>query len=157
MKRREFISVAAGLGAGSVLAGSATRAMAEDYPKEEMLQIYLCDECGAMVQVMHPGEAPLVHCDEPMHLLVEKTADKGKEKHVPVIEKVDGGYKVSVGSVAHPMTESHFITAIQLITKDSAYTKSLKPGDKPEAVFCIDAEEVTARAHCNLHGLWKNT
>ncbi len=157
MKRREFISAAAGLGAGSVLAGTATRAMAEDYPKEEVLQIYRCDECGAMAQIVHPGEAPLVHCDEPMQLLVEKTTGRGKEKHVPVIEKVDGGYKVSVSSVAHPMTKSHFITAIQLITDDLVYTKALKPGDKPEAVFCIDAEEVTARAYCNLHGLWKST
>ena len=90
-----------------------------------------------------------------MELLVEKTEDKGKEKHVPVIEKIDGGYKVKVGSVAHPMTDSHMIAGIQLISEGRICSKALEPGDKPEAVFMTDATEVTARAYCNLHGLWK--
>ncbi len=157
MKRRDFFSVAAGIGAGGMLVGVASSAEADDRPPERVLQIYKCPKCGTIVEILHPGKKPtLVHCGVPMELLVAKTEDTGYEKHVPVIEKIDGGYKVKVGSVAHPMTEEHFIFAIQLIAEGRVCTVALKPGDKPEAVFQIDAEEVFARAYCNLHGLWKN-
>jgi superoxide reductase len=155
MKRRDFLTVAAGIGAGSMVAGTTRPAMAADRPAEETLQIYECKKCGTIVQILMPGKPSLVHCGQPMELLVEKTEDKGKEKHIPVIEKIDGGYKVKVGSVAHPMTESHMIAGIQLISEGAICSKALEPGDKPEAVFMTDAEEVTARAYCNLHGLWK--
>lgn len=157
MKRRDFFTVAAGIGAGSVVAGATGPAMAADRPAEEPLQIYKCKVCGTMVQIMEPGKPSLQHCGQPMELLVEKTEDAGKEKHVPVIEKIDGGYRVKVGSTPHPMTESHWIVGIQLIGEDCVFTKGLKAGDKPEAVFMTDATEVTARAYCNLHGLWKST
>jgi superoxide reductase len=91
-----------------------------------------------------------------MTLQVENTVDAAKEKHVPVIEKIDGGYKVSVGSVAHPMEEKHYIEWIELIAGDTAYRQFLKPGTTPEAVFMVDATEVSAREYCNLHGLWKS-
>jgi desulfoferrodoxin len=84
-------------------------------PAEAPLQIYKCKRCGTIVQIMKPGRPSLEHCGQPMELLVEKTEDEGREKHVPVIEKIDGGYKVKVGSVAHPMTDSHSILGIQLI------------------------------------------
>jgi len=156
MKRRDFFA-AAGLGAGSVLAVTAAPIVAadEERPPEKILQLYKCMRCGTIVQIMHPGKPTLVHCGVPMKLLVEKTQDTGYEKHVPVIEKIDRGYKVKVGSVPHPMEEAHYITVIQLITKDRVQTKALEPGEKPEAVFLTDAEEVFARAYCNLHGLWK--
>ena len=155
MKRRDFFTVAAGIGAGSMVAGATRTAMAEDRPAEKPLQIYKCKVCGAIVQIFKPGRPSLVHCGKPMELLVEKTEDEGREKHVPVVEKIDGGYRVKVGSVAHPMTESHSILGIQLIGKDCVCSKTLKPGDKPEAIFMTDATEVSARAYCNLHGLWK--
>ena len=162
MKRRDFITAstalgAAGLGMGSILNTSAESVAAEGRPPEKLLQIYECQRCGTMVEVVHPGKPTLVHCSVPMNLLVEKTEDVGREKHVPIIEKTDDGYKVRVGSVSHPMTESHYITAVQLITDQSVHTKALRPGDPPEATFCVSAEKVTARAHCNLHGLWKST
>lgn len=157
MKRRDFISVAAGLGAGAMMAGTAGSAMAAGMPEEAPLQLYKCKVCGTIVQVMLPGSASLKHCGQPMELMVEKTEDKGSEKHVPVIEKIEGGYKVKVGSVPHPMTESHLIMGIQLICEDGVCTKALKPGDKPEAVFKTDGNVVAARAYCNLHGLWKST
>jgi superoxide reductase len=90
-----------------------------------------------------------------MQLLDEKTADATTEKHVPVIEKIDGGYKVKVGSVPHPMEEKHFIEWIELLADGKAYRQFLKPNDAPEAVFKIDADSVNAREHCNVHGLWK--
>ena len=156
MKRRDFLTVAAGMGAGGMVAGVARPAMAADRPAEKPLQIYKCTKCATIVQIFQPGRPSLVHCGEPMELLVEKTEDKGREKHVPVVEKIDGGYKVKVGSAPHPMTEAHLIVGIQLIGEDWVCSKALKPGDKPEAVFMTDAEPVMARAYCNLHGLWKS-
>ena len=119
------------------------------------LQIYKCNICGNIVEVLHGGDGELVCCGEPMELLDEKTADTGKEKHVPVIEKIDGGYKVKVGSMPHPMEEKHYIEWIELLADGKAYRQFLQPGKPAEAVFKIEAPTVSAREHCNIHGLWK--
>ena len=121
----------------------------------EKLQVYKCEACGNIVEVLHGGGGELVCCGEPMKLQVENTVDAAKEKHVPVIEKVDGGVKVKVGSVAHPMEESHYIEWVEIIADGEAYRQFLNPGEAPEATFCIKAEQITAREYCNLHGLWK--
>jgi superoxide reductase len=121
----------------------------------EKLQVYKCNICGNIVEVLHGGAGELVCCGEPMELLDEKTADTGKEKHVPVIEKIDGGYKVKVGSVPHPMEEKHYIEWIELLADGKAYRQFLQPGKPAEAVFNIEAADVSAREHCNVHGLWK--
>ena len=118
------------------------------------LEVYKCEHCGNIVEVIHAGAATLQCCGEAMKLLAENTVDAAKEKHVPVIEKVDGGYKVSVGSVAHPMDEKHYIEWIELVADGKAYRQFLKPGETPEAVFCVTASAVTAREYCNLHGHW---
>src|SRR3989339_937586 len=120
----------------------------------EKLQIYKCEACGNIVEVMHGGDGELICCGKPMKLFVENTIDAAKEKHVPVIEKTDKGYKIKIGAVPHPMEEKHYIEWIELVADGSAYRKFLKPGDKPEAEFCISASSVTAREYCNLHGLW---
>lgn len=117
-------------------------------------QVYKCDVCGNIVVLIHAGGGELVCCGAPMKLMVENTVDASKEKHVPVIEKIDGGYKVKVGSVAHPMEEKHYIEWIELMAGDMVMTKILKPGDAPEAVFSTDAKSVGVRQYCNLHGLW---
>jgi superoxide reductase len=119
------------------------------------LQIYKCEICGNIVEMVHEGQGELVCCGEPMKLLDEKTADATTEKHVPVIEETDSGYKVKVGSVPHPMEEKHFIEWIELIADGKAYRQFLKPGEAPEAEFCLKASQITAREHCNVHGLWK--
>jgi superoxide reductase len=119
------------------------------------LEIYKCEICGNIVEVLHEGKGELVCCGEPMTLLKENTVDASKEKHVPVIEKTAEGYKVKIGSVPHPMEEKHYIEWIELIADGTAYREFLKPGMAPEAVFCVKAEKVSAREHCNLHGLWK--
>lgn len=121
----------------------------------EKLQVYKCALCGNMVEVVHAAGGELVCCGQPMGLLTENTTDAAQEKHVPVIEKVDGGYKVSVGSVAHPMEEKHHIEWIELIADGKAYRQFLEPGQPAEAVFNVTAESVSAREYCNLHGLWK--
>lgn len=119
------------------------------------LEVYKCTHCGNIVEVLHGGGTDIVCCGDPMKLMVEGATDGALEKHVPVIEKVDGGYMVKVGSVAHPMEEKHYIEWIELLADGRSYTKFLKPGDAPEAFFAIDAAKVTAREYCNLHGHWK--
>ncbi|MFA6216007.1 MAG: desulfoferrodoxin [Patescibacteria group bacterium] len=119
-------------------------------------QIYKCNVCGNIIQVLHPGAGELVCCGQPMQLLVENTVDASTEKHVPVIEKTENGIKVKVGSVPHPMEAEHYIEWIQVINGNTAYRKYLKPGDAPEAEFCVAyADDLIAREYCNLHGLWQ--
>ncbi len=121
----------------------------------EKLQIYKCSVCGNIVEVLHGGAGELVCCGQPMENLVAKTADEGKEKHVPIIEKIDSGYKVKVGSIPHPMEEKHHIEWIELLADGKAYRQFLEAGMVPEAVFNVEADSVSAREHCNIHGLWK--
>jgi len=108
-----------------------------------------------MVEMVHVGGGSLVCCGEPMGAVTENTTEAATEKHIPVVQKIDGGYKVVVGSVTHPMEEKHYIEWIELIADDVlVYRKVLKPGEAPEAVFKVEAGSVKARAYCNLHGLW---
>ncbi|MCX7656711.1 MAG: desulfoferrodoxin [Treponemataceae bacterium] len=117
--------------------------------------IYKCDICGNIVEVLHEGVGDLVCCGKPMRLFVENTSDGVREKHVPVIEKTSTGYKVSVGSILHPMEEKHYIEWIELVADGTRYRTYLKPGDTPVVEFAVQASTVTAREYCNLHGLWK--
>jgi superoxide reductase len=119
-------------------------------------QVYKCDICGNIVEVVHASRGDLVCCHKPMTLMKENTVDAAKEKHVPVVEKLADGYKVTVGSVAHPMEEKHYIEWIEILADGQLYRKWLKPGEVPEAVFVTDADEVEVREYCNLHGLWKS-
>jgi len=119
------------------------------------MEIYKCNVCGNIVEVLHGGQGELVCCEQPMEKLSAKAADEGKEKHVPVIEKTDGSIKVKIGSVPHPMEEKHHIEWIELIADGKAYREFLNPGDAPEAEFNIKADSMWAREHCNIHGLWK--
>ena len=123
----------------------------------EQKQIYKCNICGNMVEVLHQGIGQLVCCGQPMELLQEKSEDAGREKHLPVVEKSESGVKVKVGSVPHPMEEKHYIEWIEIIAGGRVYRKFLKPGDKPEAEFEIRAEKIKARDYCNIHGLWKSS
>lgn len=118
-------------------------------------EIYRCNICGNIVEMVHTGAGKLVCCGQPMELLAENSQDAALEKHVPVVEKTDDGYLVTVGSVEHPMLPEHFIEWIELITPNEVMRHHLNPGEKPQAFFKTDAEEVTAREYCNLHGLWK--
>ena len=120
----------------------------------KLLEVYKCNVCGNIVEVLHAGGGALSCCGEEMALLSENTVDAAKEKHLPVIEKVDGGYKVTVGSVPHPMEEKHYIEWIELIADGKAYRQFLKPGEVAETVFNVTASSVTARELCNLHGQW---
>jgi superoxide reductase len=119
------------------------------------LEIYKCEICGNIVEVLHEGQGELVCCGEPMKLYRENTVDAAKEKHVPVMEKTASGVKVKVGSAPHPMEEKHYIEWVEVIVDGKAYRQFLKPGEAPEAIFDVPAEGVVAREYCNLHGLWR--
>jgi superoxide reductase len=121
----------------------------------ERLQVYKCEVCGNMVEVIHAGQGQLVCCGQPMKHMAENTVDAAREKHVPVVEKAGGGFLVKVGSVAHPMEDKHHIEWVQILADGTAYRIFLSPGDQPQASFEVSADKVTAREYCNLHGLWK--
>ena len=122
----------------------------------EQLQVYKCEVCGIIAEVLEGGAGELVCCGQPMQRLDEKTEDASTEKHVPYIERIEGGVKVRVGqNAAHPMEEKHYIQWIELLADGKAYRQFLEPGDAPEAVFSVTADNLSARELCNIHGLWK--
>lgn len=118
---------------------------------------YRCPICGQIVAIVKKTGVPLVCCGKPMQEIVPGTTDASVEKHVPVYEVKDGKVSVNVGSVAHPMTEEHYIEWVSLKTKFGNQRKALKPGDAPEVSFLIekDDEVEAVYAYCNLHSLWK--
>lgn len=123
-------------------------------------EIYKCEICGNIVEMLHEGKGELVCCGQAMKLMVENTVDAAKEKHVPVVEKTEDGLLIKVGSVAHPMEEKHYIEWIQIINPKNGKSlrKFLKPGELPQASFIVCsscAEDYFAREYCNIHGLWK--
>ncbi len=119
------------------------------------LQIYKCEVCGNIVEMLHEGEGELVCCEQPMKLFEENTVDAAKEKHVPAVEREGDGLRVQVGSVAHPMEEKHYIEWIELIADGKTYRQFLKPGEEPRAHFALNPKRFTVREYCNVHGLWK--
>lgn len=121
----------------------------------ERLEVFKCNVCGHIIEVLHAGQGELVCCNQPMAQLVENTVDAATEKHVPVIKKTEDGVVVKVGEVAHPMEESHYIEWIEVIAGDNIHRQFLNPGQTPEAAFKAVGDQVSAREFCNLHGLWK--
>jgi len=122
----------------------------------KQLEIYRCDICGNIVEVLTAGEGVLVCCGQDMTLLEEGVVDADKEKHVPILEKVNGGYRVKVGSKPHPMEKKHYIEWIEIVVDGKAYREFLNPGQAPEAIFKVEGKEIYAREYCNVHGLWKS-
>ena len=118
-------------------------------------ELYKCSVCGNIVEVVRVGGGELVCCGKPMNLLEAGVTEASTEKHIPIIEKIEGGYLVKVGSVAHPMLPEHYIEFIEIMTSDGKIgRKYLKPGDAPQATFTCKGEILYAREYCNLHGLW---
>ncbi len=121
----------------------------------DRLQVYKCELCGNIVEVLHGGKGELNCCGKAMTLMTENTVDAAKEKHVPVLEKISGGVKVKVGDVAHPMEDKHYIEWIEVMADGKIYRQFLNPGETPEAAFSVESGQISARAYCNLHGNWK--
>ncbi len=124
---------------------------------EKLNEVYKCEICGNIVELINVGGGELVCCGQPMNLLEEKSEDSSTEKHVPFIIKEDDKVTVKVGeNTEHPMMEKHYIQWIELLADGKVYRRFLNPDDKPEAVFYLKADKVSAREYCNLHGLWKS-
>jgi len=120
-------------------------------------ELYRCEICGNIVEVVNEGATALVCCGEPMIKLEAKTEDQGQEKHVPVVEETDSNIKVKVGSIEHPMEDKHYIKFIEILLKDRIIRKELKPGQAPEVKYCATKSDVIeVREFCSIHGLWKN-
>jgi superoxide reductase len=123
----------------------------------QLRELYRCEICKNVVEIVHEGAPSLVCCGQPMTKLEAKTRDEGREKHVPVVEAISDGVKIKVGSVEHPMEEKHYIKFIEVLTRDKVLRAELKPRQKPEAQFCVPEPDVTeVREFCNVHGLWKS-
>ena len=121
----------------------------------QKMAVYKCEICGNIVEVLTTGGAEMMCCGQQMKMMAENTTDAAVEKHVPALTKKDGGWQVTVGAVEHPMTEAHFIEWIELIDGDKVYRQFLNPNNPPAAFFPVASDKVSARAYCNLHGLWK--
>lgn len=119
-------------------------------------EVYKCEVCGNIVWMLHGGDGDLVCCGEEMKLMPPRTAEMALEKHVPILEKIEGGYRVTVGSTLHPMTEEHYIEWISLCTENQVHFQFLKPNQEPHVDFLIEGEPVFLYEYCNLHGLWQN-
>jgi len=122
----------------------------------ELKQVYRCNVCGNIVEVLHAGKGELVCCGQPMKFLKEQTKEIGMEKHVPVVDATETGVKIKVGSVPHPMEAEHYIEWIEVVTDGETCRKFLKPGVSPEAEFRVKGGKVTAKEYCNRHGLWRS-
>ena len=127
--------------------------MAQRRPAEKRSQVYRCTKCSTIVEILEPGRPSLVHCGEPMELLEEQVAPAAENKHVPVIEKVDGGYKVKVGSTAHPMTEDHYIAWIELLADGKVYRQFLNPGDSRGSLYLVVDDTLLHKRGKHVYGL----
>ncbi len=118
-------------------------------------QVFRCNICGNIIEILNAGEGRLVCCDQPMELLLARQTDVGPEKHVPVIEESDEGARIKVGDIDHPMEEGHYIQWLEVLLDDKVLRKNFKPGEKPEVIFREEiGENFMVRAYCNIHGLW---
>jgi superoxide reductase len=136
--------------------GAFRRADGERQETMQKLDVYKCSLCGNMVEVLRVGGGTLACCGKPMDLLRANSTDAAGEKHVPVVEATAKGCRVKVGTVAHPMLAEHLIEWIEVVSGDRVCRAFLKPGQAPEAEFCVPAAGAKAREFCNLHGLWKS-
>lgn len=124
------------------------------------MQVYKCEICGNIVEVLHGGKGELVCCNKPMKLMEEQSSDWKTEKHVPVISRDGEKINVVVGSTEHPMTDEHYIEWIEIVDDDGRICrKHLNPGDSPETHFLVCdkcGKGLYAREYCNIHGHWSN-
>lgn len=125
----------------------------------ERLELYKCNICGNLVEVILSGVGELVCCGEPMEYLEAKKGDSEYgEKHVPVFAtKDENGEEIRVGSTLHPMSEEHYIQFVETISKDNnrAEIQYFSPSDEPIMLIKDKLGIDKARAYCNLHGLWE--
>lgn len=79
-------------------------------------ELYYCDACGNVLGAVYIGAPALVCCNKLVKKLIANSEVLGKEKHVSVVESLDG-------SIEHPMVEKHYIAFINILTKDYVIRK----------------------------------
>ena len=76
------------------------------------LELYKCNICGNIVEVLVSGMGELVCCGEAMeHLAPKNTDDMITEKHTPEINNYDEGTVIRITN--HPMEKEHYIMFLQ--------------------------------------------
>ena len=127
----------------------------------ERLDLYKCNLCGNLIEVVLSGDGELVCCGKPMEYLEAKTNDSDyAEKHVPVFsDTVDDGVEIRVGSQLHPMLNEHYIQFIEAISEDKnkLCRQYFTPQNPPIMVLKEKVGIQKAREFCNIHGLWENS
>ncbi len=118
-------------------------------------EIYVCEVCGNVVEILRAGDGQLVCCGREMTLQPEKTQDEAREKHVPKATRDGGRVSVVIGEIEHPSEPEHFIEWVELAQNGRTKRVELKAGDRPAAEFCVGEGPAIVRAYCNIHGLWK--
>lgn len=120
------------------------------------LELYKCEVCGNLVQVVLTGQGELTCCSQPMKLLEPNSENSPiGEKHSPVVEFRDNKKFVQV--MSHPMIDEHYIEFLEVYKKDKSelHLKYLKPQDIPEMDISNFSDDLEATAYCNIHGLWR--
>lgn len=117
-------------------------------------EIFKCDICGVICEILNPGGGTLSCCGAPMRLVKENNQEASVEKHIPVLTRNGDEVTAVVGETLHPMINEHFVEWIEVLTENKIYRHHLKPGEEPKATFLIKEEILYSRAYCNIHGLW---
>ncbi len=124
----------------------------------KQFDVYKCDECGNVVELMHAASSNLACCNQAMTQMDDSNKSGADATHVPVVEKTEKGFKISVGEKPHVMTDEHSIYFIEVIIGSNQRIFHLKPGDEPVVEFACcntcDVKDVIVREYCDLHGLW---
>ena len=123
----------------------------------ERLDLYRCEICGNLVQVILAGGGELVCCGQPMELVKGKTQEEMQEKHITVFISENGTDIVQVGTVLHPMNDDHYIMFIETISEDKncVHLQYLHPGQEAKMLLEKKIGKMKAIEFCNLHGLWE--
>lgn len=121
-------------------------------------ELYKCEICGNIVEMVINGGGELVCCGKHMQKLETKYYEEAMtEKHVPIFLKNENNEnEIRVGEVLHPMTNEHYIMFIEAISKDNdeIQRKYLNPEAEPKMITDKSFDDVWAREYCNIHGLW---
>lgn len=123
----------------------------------KMSPLYQCAVCKRIVAEIQAGDGVLICHDQPMIEIVAQSHNEGEEKHLPVIEVTEQSITVKIGSIPHPMTPEHYIEWIEIMVDGKNCKQLLSPTDQPLAIFPVSGQSITARAYCNIHGLWQSS
>lgn len=114
------------------------------------LEIYRCNVCGNIVNMLTKGGGTLVCCGKPMQLLEPNSTEANPLTHKPVIEN----NHVKVGAQTHPMLPAHHIMWLAIKNNDELIFKFLQPDEIINYEIKIGNVD-NVLAYCNIHSLWQ--